>query len=146
MSKSDRTGPFTGPNQFLALGITFSLGFWFAETFVHSAIFREGTLYREMWPLDPNELWMRSFTCLLFLGFGIIARYQATATATQEAIAHQLFKVLGDYVPVCSWCRRVKAGEEEWQPIESYVTEHSGTKFSHWICPNCKAEHFSDYE
>lgn len=44
-------------------------------------------------------------------------------------------RVLREMLPICSYCRRVRADEHYWQGVEDYLGEH--TRFSHAICPRC---------
>lgn len=42
---------------------------------------------------------------------------------------------------ICSYCKRIRDAEENWQPIESYISNRSDARFSHGICPSCLKEH-----
>ena len=35
--------------------------------------------------------------------------------------------------------------KESWQSIESYITEHTTTKFSHGICPDCMKKLYPEF-
>ncbi len=39
---------------------------------------------------------------------------------------------------VCSYCRRIREGGEEWVSLESYVGKRTETQFSHGVCPECR--------
>jgi two-component system sensor histidine kinase EvgS len=53
-------------------------------------------------------------------------------------------KTLQSYLPICSHCRKVRKDSGYWQKIESYIQEHTDTKFSHGICPDCMRELYPD--
>lgn len=53
----------------------------------------------------------------------------------QTALAE--VKTLQDYLPICSYCRKIRDDENYWQNVESYITARTGTRFSHGICPSC---------
>lgn len=53
----------------------------------------------------------------------------------QAALAE--VKTLQDYLPICSYCRKIRDDEDYWQNVESYITARTGTRFSHGICPSC---------
>ena len=53
----------------------------------------------------------------------------------QAALAE--VKTLQAYLPICSYCRKIRNDENYWQNVESYITTHTGTQFSHGICPSC---------
>ena len=40
-------------------------------------------------------------------------------------------------LPICSYCKRVRDDKDYWHQIESYIHNHTGTDFSHSICPEC---------
>jgi sigma-B regulation protein RsbU (phosphoserine phosphatase) len=45
--------------------------------------------------------------------------------------------LLQDLIPMCSYCNKVRDGEDFWQRVETYIRERTGTRFSHGICPEC---------
>ncbi len=54
-------------------------------------------------------------------------------------------KVLRGLLPVCSFCRKVRTEDQEWQPMETYITAHSEASFTHTFCPACAQEHYGSY-
>ncbi len=48
---------------------------------------------------------------------------------------------LNRLLPICSYCRKVRDDHDYWQQLESYVREHTGSDFSHGICPECYQKH-----
>ncbi|HEY0944542.1 MAG TPA: response regulator [Opitutaceae bacterium] len=70
-------------------------------------------------PLDANELWMRLRVAERILKF-----------ATQV-------RQLEEFLPICSYCKKVRDDHNYWQQIESYINERTGTDFSHSVCPDC---------
>ena len=72
-----------------------------------------------MKPVDPEELGMRLYVAERIIGL--------TRQVTElEAI-----------LPICSYCKKVRDDRAYWQQIESYFSQHQGTKFSHGVCPAC---------
>jgi CHASE3 domain sensor protein len=57
----------------------------------------------------------------------------------QKAFAE--VKTLSGMIPICGWCKSVRADEGYWQTVEQYVRAHSEATFSHGMCPDC-AEKF----
>ena len=49
-------------------------------------------------------------------------------------------------LPLCSYCRKIRDDENYWQSVESYVARHTGTQFSHGICPECYARVMTELE
>jgi PAS domain S-box-containing protein len=52
---------------------------------------------------------------------------------TALAEVRELQKIL----PICSYCRNIRDDENYWQTVESYISHHTNTRFSHGICPAC---------
>ncbi len=46
---------------------------------------------------------------------------------------------LEELLPICAYCKQIRDDQDQWQPVEQYISEHAGpqTKFSHGICPAC---------
>lgn len=60
-------------------------------------------------------------------------------TELQAALAE--IKVLRDILPICSYCRKVRDDNDYWHSVESYVAQHTNTRFSHGVCPECMRAH-----
>ncbi len=54
-------------------------------------------------------------------------------------------KTLSGLLPICSHCKKIRNDKNEWQSIETYVSEHTEADFSHSICPDCARLHFPEY-
>ncbi len=46
-------------------------------------------------------------------------------------------KILQGIIPICSYCKNIRDDEGSWEEMESYISSHSDTKFSHGVCPDC---------
>jgi glucose-6-phosphate-specific signal transduction histidine kinase len=46
-------------------------------------------------------------------------------------------KMLESFLSICSVCKKIRNEEGNWQQLESYISKHSGTEFSHGYCPEC---------
>ncbi len=44
---------------------------------------------------------------------------------------------LNGLLPICSYCKRIRSDQDYWEQVESYITDHTGARFSHGICPPC---------
>ena len=40
-------------------------------------------------------------------------------------------------LPICAYCKSIRDDTDYWQEIEQYIHKHTGTDFSHGICPGC---------
>lgn len=70
-------------------------------------------------PLDMQELWMRLHVSERILKF-------TTQVRQLEA-----------FLPICSYCKKVRDDQNYWQQIEGYINQRTGSEFSHSICPDC---------
>lgn len=46
-------------------------------------------------------------------------------------------KTLQSFLPICSYCHKVRDDAAYWTGIENYLRERAGTRFSHGCCPDC---------
>ena len=55
-------------------------------------------------------------------------------------------KVLKGLLPICAHCKRIRDDDGYWQMLEQYITDNSEAVFSHSVCDECIAEHYSDLD
>lgn len=70
-------------------------------------------------PVQNRELWRRLRVAQRILQFTV-----------------QVQKLEG-YLPICSYCKKIRDDKQYWQQVENYVSERTSAKFSHSICPDC---------
>lgn len=46
-------------------------------------------------------------------------------------------RVLKELLPICMYCKRIRDDQDYWQQVETYLHSHTGSNFSHGICPDC---------
>ena len=46
-------------------------------------------------------------------------------------------KALQGFIPICSYCKKIRNDRDYWDQLEIYLGKHSEAKFSHSICPDC---------
>jgi CheY-like chemotaxis protein len=87
-------------------------------------------------PFDRSELRAR-----LAVGARMVGLQQRLADRLRELEA-ALARVtrLQGLLPICAYCKKIRNDRNYWQKVESYVTEHSGARFTHGICPDCYAQ------
>jgi CheY-like chemotaxis protein len=78
-----------------------------------------------------------------------MALFRHKADAEREGLIRKLRKALeeirtlSDLLPICAWCKKIRDDAGYWQQIETYFREHSKTRFTHGICPECARKHFA---
>ena len=70
-------------------------------------------------PLDREEIWMRLRVAERILAF------------TRQ------IRQLGELLPICAYCKKIRDDGTYWKQFESYIQEHTGANFSHGVCPDC---------
>ena len=70
-------------------------------------------------PLDMAELWTRLRVAERIL------RYTTQVRQLEEML------------PICSYCKKIRDDQNYWQQIEGYISERTGSDFSHSVCPDC---------
>lgn len=67
--------------------------------------------------------------------------------AERERLVNELraalaeIKVLQRILPICSYCKKIRDDGDRWSTVESYISHHTNTHFSHSICPECLETH-----
>lgn len=65
------------------------------------------------------------------------------ALAEQKRLRSEI-KLLEKLLPICSGCRRIRDENNRWWPLEAYVNNKTGTRFTHSICPDCTEVYYPD--
>jgi DNA-binding response OmpR family regulator len=91
-------------------------------------------------PFDPGELLGR-----LRAGERIV-RLEASLRTRNEALEDSLrtIRTLKGLLPICMYCKKIRDDQNYWQQIEAYISEHTGTDFTHGVCPECLKEHLTE--
>jgi PAS domain S-box-containing protein len=71
----------------------------------------------------------------------ITARKQAEEERAQLVLTLEAslaeVRTLQDILPICMYCKQIRDDEDYWHTVESYISRHTKTLFSHAICPRC---------
>ncbi len=70
-------------------------------------------------PLDIAELWTR---------LRVAERILRYTTQVRQ---------LEQMLPICSYCKKIRDDQNYWQQLEGYISERTGSDFSHSVCPDC---------
>ena len=77
---------------------------------------------------------------LLSLALEILRnRYQERLVREREDLRKALeeVNVLSGLLPICSVCKKLRDDRGYWQKLESFLSRHTGARFSHGVCPEC---------
>jgi sigma-B regulation protein RsbU (phosphoserine phosphatase) len=70
-------------------------------------------------PLDVSELWTR---------LRVAERILKYTTQVRQ---------LEEMLPICSYCKKIRDDQNYWQQLEGYISDRTGSDFSHSVCPDC---------
>lgn len=87
-----------------------------------------------------------------FIFFGVALFFKVTnpiLQGLQEAVvklerALAEVKTLRGILPICSFCKKIRDDDGDWNQVDVYVKERSDADFSHSVCPACMKEHYPD--
>jgi hypothetical protein len=66
------------------------------------------------------------------------------ASAQRRSLEREV-QTLRGLLPICSFCKKIRDPQGEWQPLERFIGERSQAEFSHGVCPECLREHYGPY-
>jgi sigma-B regulation protein RsbU (phosphoserine phosphatase) len=91
-------------------------------------------------PFDPEELRAR-----LQVGVRVLTLQERLADRIAKLeTAVSTVKRLQGLIPICSYCKRIRSDSNDWEQLESYISEHTDAQFSHGICPSCLAVAYAE--
>jgi CheY-like chemotaxis protein len=84
-------------------------------------------------PFDNEELRHR-----VRAGERILELQMRLADRVQE-LERALARVreLEGILPICSYCKKIRAGDTDWKAVEAYLATYIDVRFSHGYCPEC---------
>lgn len=47
-------------------------------------------------------------------------------------------------IPICMYCKKIRDDQDSWHQLEKYFAEHSDTRFTHGMCPECFNKHMEE--
>ena len=50
------------------------------------------------------------------------------------------------FIPICSYCRRIRDDENYWRSLEDYVAKNTEALLTHGMCPSCAKKILPDEE
>jgi hypothetical protein len=70
--------------------------------------------------------------------------YLVARTSRQTKELQRELTVLEGLLRICMFCKRIRDENENWQPIEGYISQRSDVDFSHGLCPECAQKHYGE--
>jgi hypothetical protein len=105
--------------------------------------FETDFLAGHVYPSAGVAVWNTIVRLAAFLSIGWAMSRIRDLLLTERRIAEELSRslaevqVLEGLLPICASCNKIRDDQQQWQPLESYLTDHSRASFSHGLCPDC---------
>ncbi|MBN2836019.1 MAG: hypothetical protein JXR48_13740, partial [Candidatus Delongbacteria bacterium] len=81
-------------------------------------------------PVNWAEIYFESITLIVIALISLFTNFSLTKRVRKaESI-----------IPICSHCKKIRVGKDEWKKIEEYFHEYTDTKLSHSLCDECVKE------
>ena len=68
-------------------------------------------------------------------------RFWSPLASRSSALAKRV-QVLEGILPICSFCKKIRRPDGQWEQIETYIGKRSAAQFSHGFCEACGREHY----
>lgn len=49
-------------------------------------------------------------------------------------------------IPICANCKNIRENDDNWEPLETYLSKHPEINFTHTLCPECVKELYPDID
>jgi hypothetical protein len=72
----------------------------------------------------------------------VVVLLELRRVSGELAGALRTVRTLGQLLPICSHCKRIRDDKAYWQEVEQYLITQVGASFSHAVCPECEALHY----
>ena len=113
------------------------------------AIFMVVARFAVVWQLESElvagQLWIAALNALIRGFVLVVLAWLLNRVALQLQELNRRVRVLEGILPICSFCKKIRSESGAWQPIESYITQHSEAEFSHGLCVPCARHHYAEF-
>ena len=69
---------------------------------------------------------------------------ESLITELQKAIDE--IQTLRGILPLCSFCKKIRNNNGEWENVDTYIHKHSEADVSHGVCPDCIKKHYPEFD
>jgi hypothetical protein len=92
------------------------------------------------WSLEEAII-NKAIQMLVFSAFAVLLD---RVSAQTQAESREL-RILTGILPICCFCKKIRTEDNNWVPMEKYISENSEANFSHGYCPECAKKHYGEY-
>ncbi len=102
-----------------------------------------GVLMIKLWGLPWSNLEI-IINIIIRISILALISYLMHKTARQNEELKKEIHVLKGILPICSFCKKIRNENGEWEVLESYIDKRSEAQFSHGLCPDCAHAHYPE--
>ena len=73
---------------------------------------------------------------------GLENRVEERTRQLQETV--EKMDVLRGLLPICCSCKKIRDDQGYWQQVEQFVSQHTGARFTHGLCPDCEVKLYGE--
>lgn len=127
-------------NPALAVGIISYLGY--------PIFLPDGEVFGTICVLDTKELIYSETHAHLIVKFKELIESHLEILQKQLLLQRALEQIhtLEKFLPICSYCKKIRDDANHWHPLEKYISDRTQAKFSHGICPECSKKMDNELE
>ena len=112
---------------------------------VFSFILPAGGIYCiYLWNENPSVLIITVNTIIRIILLLLIT-YLIKIVRKQQKLLSERINTLEKFLPICSFCKKIRDENNQWHNIESYITGKTDTEFSHSLCPDCAKKYYGKF-
>jgi len=90
------------------------------------------------WIFDRGvPYWSEAGEFLGFIGSCVDVTERVEAQIATRTRHEEELKELRGFIPICSYCKKIRNDRNFWEQIELFISRHSAAEFTHGVCPEC---------
>lgn len=96
--------------------------------------------------------WGIAHHVVAYTAVSLTIRWILQLVERERTVSQKLFKIMQEVreleslLPICSYCKKIRDDAGQWEKLETYIADHTGTNFTHGVCPDCKAEQMAEFK
>jgi len=102
------------------------------------------TYYIYLWNDNQEAVYIIINVVIRVSMFSFISFLISVVVRQKKALSERVSN-LEKFLPICSYCKKIRDKDNKWHSIESYITGKTDTEFSHGLCPDCAKKYYKDY-
>jgi len=74
----------------------------------------------------------------------VTALWVARLSEHERALTRYVQRLEG-LLPICAFCKSIRNKDDQWEPLETFISTRSDAEFSHGLCPACVKAHYEHH-